>query len=101
MAAEPGIPATSKAPGPYADGSTADPMESPESVDEMLMLERDAVGAVLVEPAVGSNGDLVPPDEYLPRLEEIAHDHGQSDLALCNVTPTQKISHFRLRVWDV
>ncbi|EMA41203.1 aminotransferase family protein [Halococcus hamelinensis] len=75
LAAEPGVPGTIKAPDPYAYGSTLDPMESLEYIDEMLMLEGDTVAAVLVEPIVGSNGILVPPDEYLPRLKEIAHDH--------------------------
>ena len=75
LVAEPGIPGTIKAPDPYAYGSTLDPMESLEYIDEMLMLEGDTVAAVLVEPIVGSNGILVPPDEYLPRLKEIAHEH--------------------------
>lgn len=48
----------------------------------MLMLEGDSVAAVLVEPIVGSNGILVPPEEYLPRLKEIAHDHGA--LLICD-----------------
>lgn len=76
LMAEPGIPGTIKAPDPYAYGSTLDPMESVEYIDEMLELEGDTVAAILVEPIVGSNGILVPPDEYLPRLKEIAHDHG-------------------------
>jgi taurine--2-oxoglutarate transaminase len=73
--AEPGIPGTIKAPDPYAYGSTLDPMESLAYIDEMLTLEGDTVAAVLVEPIVGSNGILVPPDDYLPRLKSIAHDH--------------------------
>lgn len=76
LAAEPGIPGTIKAPDPYAYGSTLDPMESLEYIDEMLTLEGDTVAAVLVEPIVGSNGILVPPEKYLPRLKEIAHEHG-------------------------
>ncbi|WP_338727300.1 aminotransferase class III-fold pyridoxal phosphate-dependent enzyme [Haladaptatus sp. DJG-WS-42] len=76
LMAEPGIPGTIKAPDPYAYGSTLEPMESLEYIDEMLMLEGDTVAAILVEPIVGSNGILVPPPEYLPRLKEIAHDHG-------------------------
>lgn len=75
LESEPGIPGTIKAPDPYAYGSTLDPMESLEYIDEMLELEGDTVAAVLVEPIVGSNGILVPPDEYLPRLKEIAHNH--------------------------
>ncbi|WP_122090975.1 aminotransferase family protein [Halalkalicoccus subterraneus] len=75
LMAEPGIPGVIKAPDPYAYGSTLDPMESLEYIDEMLMLEGDTVAAVLVEPIVGSNGILVPPEEYLPRLKEITHEH--------------------------
>ncbi|MFC6716078.1 aspartate aminotransferase family protein [Natrialbaceae archaeon GCM10025810] len=75
LKAEPGIPGTIKAPDPYAYGSTLDPMESVEYIDEMLELEGDTVAAVLVEPIVGSNGILVPPEEYLPRLKEITHNH--------------------------
>ncbi|WP_115891647.1 aspartate aminotransferase family protein [Haloferax sp. Atlit-48N] len=82
LPAEPGIPGTIKAPDPYAYGSTLDPMESVEYIDEMLELEGDTVAAILVEPIVGSNGILVPPDEYLPRLKEIAHDHGA--LLICD-----------------
>lgn len=76
LASEPGIPGTIKAPDPYAYGSTLEPMESLDYIDEMLTLEGDTVAAVLVEPIVGSNGILVPPEEYLPKLKEIAHEHG-------------------------
>ena len=82
LASEPGIPGTIKAPDPYAYGSTLDPMESLDYIDEMLTLEGDTVAGVLVEPIVGSNGILVPPDEYLPRLKQIAHDHGA--LLICD-----------------
>ncbi len=82
LLAEPGVPGTIKAPDPYAYGSTLEPMESLEYIDEMLMLEGDTVAAVLVEPVVGSNGILVPPEEYLPRLKRIAHDHGA--LLICD-----------------
>ncbi|MFB6253518.1 MAG: aspartate aminotransferase family protein, partial [Halobacteriaceae archaeon] len=82
LPAEPGIPGVIKAPDPYAYGSTMDPMESLDYIDEMLMLEGDSVAAVLVEPIVGSNGILVPPDEYLPRLKSIAHDHNA--LLICD-----------------
>jgi taurine--2-oxoglutarate transaminase len=41
------------------------------------MIERDGnIAAVLVEPIVGTNGVLVPPPEYLPRLREITKKHG-------------------------
>lgn len=86
LEAEPGIPGTIKAPDPYAYGSTLDPMESVEYIDEMLELEGDTVAAILVEPIVGSNGILVPPEEYLPRLTEVAHDHGA--LLICDEVMT-------------
>lgn len=82
LAAEPGIPGMIKAPDPYAYGSTLDPMESLAYIDEMMTLEGDTVAAILVEPIVGSNGILVPPAEYLPRLKEIAHEHGA--LLICD-----------------
>ncbi|MHB2016543.1 MAG: aminotransferase family protein [Candidatus Xenobia bacterium] len=41
------------------------------------MIERESnVAAVIVEPIVGTNGVLVPVDEYLPRLREITKKHG-------------------------
>jgi taurine--2-oxoglutarate transaminase len=46
-----------------------------EYVDHMIEDESD-VAAVLVEPVVGTNGVLVPPREYLPRLRRICDDHG-------------------------
>ncbi|WP_226042073.1 aspartate aminotransferase family protein [Natrinema sp. DC36] len=82
LPAEPSVPGAIKAPDPYAYGSTLEPMESLEYIDEMLDLEGDTVAAVLVEPIVGSNGILVPPDEYLPELKRIAHDHGA--LLICD-----------------
>jgi taurine---2-oxoglutarate transaminase len=44
-------------------------------VDYMIKNEGN-VAAILVEPVVGTNGVLVPPDEYLPMLREIADKHG-------------------------
>lgn len=46
----------------------------------------DTVAAVLVEPLVGSNGVLVPPDEYISRLKKIANDHGA--LLICDEVMT-------------
>ncbi len=63
-------------PDAYAYGSTLDPMESLDYVDEMFTMEGDRVAAVIAEPVVGNHGVIVPPDDYLPRLQEIAHDHG-------------------------
>ena len=43
-------------------------------IDHILQNEND-VAAVIVEPIVGTNGILVPPKEYMPRLREICDEH--------------------------
>jgi taurine--2-oxoglutarate transaminase len=45
-----------------------------EYIDHMIENEGD-VAAVIVEPVVGTNGVLVPPKEYFPRLREICDKH--------------------------
>ena len=48
-----------------------------EYVDEVIRMEGPGtVAGVVIEPIVGSNGILVPPDPYIPRLREICDDHG-------------------------
>ncbi|MBI4520254.1 MAG: aminotransferase class III-fold pyridoxal phosphate-dependent enzyme [Gemmatimonadetes bacterium] len=44
-------------------------------VDYMIKHEGN-VAAVIVEPIVGTNGVLVPTDDYLPKLREITRKHG-------------------------
>jgi taurine--2-oxoglutarate transaminase len=44
-------------------------------LEHMIVNESD-VAAVIVEPVVGTNGVLVPPPEYMPRLREICNRHG-------------------------
>ena len=44
-------------------------------LEHMIANESD-VAAVIVEPVVGTNGVLVPPKEYMPRLREICDRHG-------------------------
>jgi taurine--2-oxoglutarate transaminase len=83
---QPEVPGMIKGPDPYAYGSSLDPDESLEYIDEMLELEGGTVAGVLVEPLVGSNGVLTPPDDYLPRLQEIARDHGA--LLICDEVMT-------------
>jgi taurine--2-oxoglutarate transaminase len=48
---------------------------SAEYVDYMIKNEGN-VAAIMVEPVVGTNGVLVPPKEYLPKLREIADKNG-------------------------
>ena len=45
-----------------------------EYIEHMIENESD-VAAVLIEPVVGTNGVLVPPNEYLPRLRQICDAH--------------------------
>jgi taurine---2-oxoglutarate transaminase len=44
-------------------------------LEHMIVNESD-VAAVVVEPVVGTNGVLVPPPEYFPKLRKICDDHG-------------------------
>jgi len=44
-------------------------------MEHMIRNESD-VAAVIVEPVVGTNGVLVPPPEYMPKLREICDRHG-------------------------
>jgi taurine--2-oxoglutarate transaminase len=45
-----------------------------EYVEHMIENESD-VAAILVEPVVGTNGILIPPREYMPRLRQICDAH--------------------------
>jgi taurine--2-oxoglutarate transaminase len=56
-----------------------------EYLDYMIKHESD-IAAVIVEPIVGSNGVIVPPDEYLPRIREITENYGV--LLICDEVMT-------------
>jgi taurine--2-oxoglutarate transaminase len=45
-----------------------------EYIDHILQNEND-VAAIIVEPVVGTNGILIPPKEYMPRLRQICDQH--------------------------
>jgi taurine--2-oxoglutarate transaminase len=46
-----------------------------EYIEHMIENESD-VAAVIIEPVVGTNGVLIPPKEYLPRLRQICDKYG-------------------------
>ncbi|RMH66511.1 MAG: aspartate aminotransferase family protein [Bacteroidetes bacterium] len=73
-------------------------------IDRMIELEggADKVAAVLIEPVVGSNGILVPPPGYLPRLREICDRWGVlliADETMTGMGRTGKL--FAIEHWDV
>ena len=43
---------------------------------EHMILNESDVAAVIVEPIVGTNGVIVPPDEYMPKLRRICSETG-------------------------
>lgn len=43
---------------------------------EYVIRNEGNVGGVVVEPVTGTNGVIVPPKEYLPRIREITREHG-------------------------
>ncbi|UCH03140.1 MAG: aspartate aminotransferase family protein [Candidatus Bathyarchaeota archaeon] len=46
-----------------------------EYIDEIIKMEgKQNIAGIVVEPIVGSNGILVPPKEYIPRLREICDE---------------------------
>jgi taurine---2-oxoglutarate transaminase len=44
-------------------------------IEHMIRNESD-VAAVIVEPIVGTNGVMIPPDEYMPKLRRICDEYG-------------------------
>lgn len=50
-------------------------LQCAEYIDYMIQ-EEGNVAAVFVEPVVGTNGIIVPPPKYFPRLREITKKHG-------------------------
>lgn len=60
---------------PYRPGPFHTASETVDYVDYVLKNEA-GVAAMIVEPVVGTNGVLVPPDDYLPRLHAVLKKHG-------------------------
>src|SRR2546421_12578738 len=78
-AAEPGIPGVFRIPDFYhgiqRETETADEVLS--RTEEALELEgARTVAAIIVEPGVGTNGILIPPDGYLQGLRALCDKHG-------------------------
>lgn len=52
-------------------------LECAEVFDEVINWEgEESVGAVIMEPAITGGGVIVPPPEYLPRVQEICENRG-------------------------
>jgi taurine--2-oxoglutarate transaminase len=78
-------------------------LQCAEYVDEIIKMERPStIAGVVIEPIVGSNGILVPTDEYIPRLREICDDNDVlliDDEVMAGFGRTGKL--FCIEHWDV
>ncbi|QLG48544.1 aspartate aminotransferase family protein [Natrinema halophilum] len=61
---------------PRCDGTHCDPSCADELERIIGSHTSGDVAAVVVEPVMGEAGIIVPPDGWLNRVQEIAHDHG-------------------------
>ncbi len=83
-ASEPAMPGVVHFLGPYLYRSsfhaTTEAEESDRALrhlDEVLMYEGPhTVAAIILEPVVGTNGILVPPDDYLQGVRDLCDQHG-------------------------
>jgi taurine---2-oxoglutarate transaminase len=78
-AAEPGIPGIVRFPDTHRWGA-AEPLpvgEALQGLEDVIMFEGpQTIAALMIEPVVGTNGILVPPDGYLQGVREICDRHG-------------------------
>jgi taurine--2-oxoglutarate transaminase len=78
-AAEPGIPGVVRFPDTHRWG-TPDALpvgEALQGLEDVIMFEgAHTIAALIIEPVVGTNGILVPPDGYLQGVREICDRHG-------------------------
>jgi len=81
--AEPGIPGIIRCLDPYCyrcpfgkERSTCN-LDCANHVEEVLMYEggKKHVAAMIIEPVVGANGIIVPPDGYMERIRQILDDN--------------------------
>ena len=68
---------------PYADptmfdGTPAECLEASIAALRRLITEQvgDRLAAVVIEPVQGTAGNIVPPDGFLARVQQVAHEHG-------------------------
>lgn len=81
---EPGTPGVVRFFGPHtyrsSFSSTSDVEEAERAmshIEEIVQMENpDAIAAILIESVVGTNGVIIPPADYLPRLRELCDRHG-------------------------
>ena len=107
---EPGLPGFVRFAGPYLYRSSFHATTPEEEcqralahVEEILQYEgAQTVAAIMVEPIVGTNGILVPPDGYLQGLREITRKHGI--LLICDEVMAgfgRAGAWFASQIWDV
>jgi 4-aminobutyrate aminotransferase len=65
-------------PNPYRDGDTcgSDAVRYIRDVVLHTTLNPDEVAAIVVETVQGEGGYIVPPPDFYPQLQELAHEHG-------------------------
>jgi taurine--2-oxoglutarate transaminase len=107
--AEPGIPGVVRMLDPYTSRCPAghpDPCPvctGAPHLEEILQYEgAHTVAAVILEPAVGTNGIIVPPDGYLQAIREVCDRHGIlliADEVMAGFGRTGK--WFGVENWDV
>ncbi|MGH7476055.1 MAG: aspartate aminotransferase family protein [Longimicrobiales bacterium] len=59
--------------GPFPDGAVGSAAASLAAVGDRL--GRGGIGAIIVEPILGRGGIIVPPDDFLPGLRQLASRH--------------------------
>jgi taurine--2-oxoglutarate transaminase len=78
-AAEPGIPGVVRFPDTHrwGEGEAEDVGRALQGLEDVIMYEGpQTIAALILEPVVGTNGILVPPDGYLQGVREICDRHG-------------------------
>lgn len=71
-----------------------DPMKRAEEIDQIITWEmKETVAAVIIEPIITGGGVIMPPDDYMAKVQEICDKHGVlliSDEVICGFGRTGK-----------